>query len=246
MTKHTTMILLLLAVLLVSPMCGWAQFYEFYEIISRQAQQEVQQIEDRVREYMDATLRAANQTRDNQGRAQQAADWAEKLVANQSLARAWADRAQQAADRTREWADRAQKVTDAVQENDKARADRLKEREKEMELLDRAEKFFRENDLPRSERIELMKKLMKSSGKQAVQPGDVTQVKLIEKIKLMKQALAGRVRRDKFEQAQYNNNKTLPGVLYAVDVVQQIADQARYDADLAQQAADWAREAIAR
>ena len=202
---------------------------------------------------MDATLRAANQTRDNQGRAQQAADWAEKLVADQSLARAWADRAQQAADRTREWADRAQrsadraqKVADAVQENDKARADRLKEREKEMELLDRAEKFLRENDLPRSKRIELMKELMKSLGEQAVQPSDVTQVKLIEKIKRMKQALARRVSLDKFEQAQYNNNKTLPGVLYAVDVVQQIADQARYDADLAQQAADWAREAIAR
>lgn len=69
MTKHTTMILLLLAVLLVSPMRGWAPPVDFYEIISRQAHQEVQQIEDRVREYMDSTLRAANQTRDNQGRA---------------------------------------------------------------------------------------------------------------------------------------------------------------------------------
>lgn len=173
MTKHTTTTILLFTVSLLSPIYGWTLVLgdirttlEVSKRIHQQQERKAQQLEAPAREWVDMAWKAADWTRNDAVRSQQAAYWAEKLISEQ-------DRAQQAATRT-------QRLAEAVREWVRM----VREEEREI-----AEKF---------------------------------------------QEAKGRY-------------KTVVAVWReAVETVQQTADQARDDAALAQQAADWAREAIAR
>ena len=183
MTKHTTMTVLLFTVSLLSPTCGWTaplpsplltpEGRKWLHQQQQQQERKAQQLEAPAREWVDMAWKAADWTRNDAVRSQQAAYWAEKLISEQDRAREWADRAQQAATRT-------QRLAEAVREWVRM----VREEEREI-----AEKY---------------------------------------------QGAKGRY-------------KTVVAVWReAVEIVQQAADQARDDAALAQQAAEWAREVIAR
>ena len=99
MTKHTTMTVLLFTVSLLSPTCGWPQLgdpkttIELMKRFHQQEERKAQQLEAPAREWVDMAWKAADWTRNDAVRSQQAAYWAEKLISEQDRAREWADRA---------------------------------------------------------------------------------------------------------------------------------------------------------
>ena len=117
MTKHTTTTILLFTVSLLSPTCGWTApllgdmttTQEVLKRLHQQQERKAQQLEAPAREWVDMAWKAADWTRNDAVRSQQAAYWAEKLISEQDRAREWADRAQQAATRT-------QRLAEAVRE----------------------------------------------------------------------------------------------------------------------------------
>lgn len=97
MTKHTTTTILLFTASLLSPMCGWTAPLltpEGQEVLKRLHQQEerkAQQLEAPARKWVDMAWKAADWTRNDAVRSQQAAYWAEKLISEQDRALEWAD-----------------------------------------------------------------------------------------------------------------------------------------------------------
>lgn len=138
MTKHTTTTILLFTVSLLSPIYGWTtgtrEMLEVSKRFHQQQERKAQQLEAPAREWVDMAWKAADWTRNDAVRSQQAAYWAEKLISEQDRAREWADRAQQAATRTQRLAEAVQELMRMVREEER---DRRKIPEGEGQIQDR-------------------------------------------------------------------------------------------------------------
>ena len=134
MTKHTTTTILLFTVSLLSPTYGWTaplpsplitpEGREFLERLHQQEERKAQQLEAPAREWVDMAWKAADWTRNDAVRSQQAAYWAEKLISEQDRALEWADRAQQAATRTQRLAEAVQELMRMVREEEREIAEK--------------------------------------------------------------------------------------------------------------------------